>query len=51
MGGHPAFKGLEEFNITEDQFKDFKEAFDIFDVDGSGTIDKRELRAVMKTSG
>ena len=47
----PGLEGLEEFNITEDQFKEFKDAFDLFDIDGSGTIDKKELRAVMKASG
>ena len=44
---NPAMYGLEGYTITEEQFKELKEAFDLFDVDGSATIDKKELRKVL----
>ena len=37
-------EGLDGYNITEEQFKELKEAFDLFDLDGSATIDKKELK-------
>ena len=36
---------------TRAQVKEFKEAFDIFDVDGGGTITAEELGEVMKSLG
>jgi dTDP-4-amino-4,6-dideoxygalactose transaminase len=33
--------------LTEDEIEEIKEAFDLFDTDGSGTIDPKELRAAM----
>ena len=37
--------------MTRAQVKEFKEAFDIFDVDGGGTITAEELGEVMKSLG
>ncbi len=33
--------------LTEDEIEEIKEAFDLFDTDGSGSIDPKELRAAM----
>lgn len=33
--------------LTEDEVEEIKEAFDLFDTDGSGSIDPKELRAAM----
>ena len=38
-------------NLTEDQIADFKEAFSLFDKDGSGTITVKELGSVMTSLG
>lgn len=37
--------------LTEDQKGEIKEAFDLFDTDGSGSIDSKELRVAMKALG
>ena len=37
--------------LTEDQKLEIKEAFDIFDSDKSGTIDRHELRVAMRAMG
>lgn len=37
--------------LTEDQKQEIKEAFDLFDTDGSGTIDQRELKVAMHALG
>ena len=37
--------------LTERQKKDIKEAFDLFDVDGSGTIDIKELNVALRALG
>ena len=37
--------------LTRAQVQEFKEAFDIFDVDGGGTITAEELGEVMKSLG
>ena len=34
-----ALEGIDELNLTEEQFKELKDAFDLFDIDGSATID------------
>eukprot|EP00330_Aristerostoma_sp_ATCC50986_P008228 CAMPEP_0114587238 /NCGR_PEP_ID=MMETSP0125-20121206/10251_1 /TAXON_ID=485358 ORGANISM="Aristerostoma sp., Strain ATCC 50986" /NCGR_SAMPLE_ID=MMETSP0125 /ASSEMBLY_ACC=CAM_ASM_000245 /LENGTH=44 /DNA_ID= /DNA_START= /DNA_END= /DNA_ORIENTATION= len=40
----------EDFTIdlTEDQRAEYKEAFELFDVDGNGHIEFDELKSVMK---
>ena len=30
---------MEELHLDEEQFKELKDSFDLFDIDGSGTID------------
>ena len=37
--------------ITEEQKQEIKEAFDLFDTDGSGTIDAKELKVAMRALG
>lgn len=38
-------------NLTEEQIAEFKEAFQIFDKDGSGNITTKELGTVMRSLG
>ena len=38
-------------SLTKEQLEEYKEAFDIFDKDGSGTITSDELRQVMTNLG
>jgi EF-hand domain pair len=38
-------------HVTDDQLKEFKEAFDLFDKDKSGSIDSTELGEVMRALG
>ena len=44
-------KGLQSRGLTEEQQAELKEAFDLFDADGSGEIDFRELKAAFKALG
>ena len=37
--------------LTEEQRQEIKEAFDLFDTDGSGKIDAKELKVAMKALG
>ena len=37
--------------LTEDQKVEVREAFDLFDTDGSGTIDAKELKVAMRALG
>ena len=37
--------------LSEEQITEYKEAFDLFDTDGSGSIDPKELRAAMQSLG
>lgn len=34
--------------LTEEQRQEIREAFDLFDTDGSGTIDAKELKVAMR---
>ena len=45
----PARKGRTE--LTEEQRQEIKEAFDLFDTDGSGRIDAKELKVAMRALG
>ena len=38
-------------NLTEEQKQEIREAFDLFDSDGSGTIDASELKTAMNALG
>merc|ERR1711964_278499 len=37
--------------MGEEQKQEIKEAFDLFDIDGSGTIDAKELKVAMRALG
>ena len=37
--------------LTEEQKQEIKEAFDLFDTDGSGNIDQKELKGAMRALG
>ena len=37
--------------LTEEQKQEIREAFDLFDADGSGTIDVKELKVAMRALG
>ncbi|KAH8061465.1 hypothetical protein JL722_4089 [Aureococcus anophagefferens] len=40
----------KKFELTEEQKQEIREAFDLFDTDGSGTIDAKELKVAMRAS-
>lgn len=44
-------KKFERPGLTEDEIEEIKEAFDLFDTDGSGSIDPKELKAAMTSLG
>ncbi|XP_045058407.2 centrin-4 [Desmodus rotundus] len=44
-------KRAAKIELAETQKQDIKEAFDLFDVDGSGTIDVKELKIAMQALG
>eukprot|EP01066_Platyproteum_vivax_P008937 Platyproteum_vivax@DN387_c0_g1_i1.p1 len=41
----------KDFQLTEEQKVEIKEAFDLFDTDGSGSIDKEEILTAFKALG
>jgi len=43
-------KGQQQ-GLTEEQKQEIREAFDLFDTDGSGTIDAKELKVAMRALG
>ena len=45
-----ASKG-DKFALTEEQKQEIREAFDLFDTDGSGSIDAKELKVAMRALG
>jgi Ca2+-binding EF-hand superfamily protein len=51
--GKPKFNANKYLRpgLTEDEIEEIKEAFDLFDTDGSGSIDPKELRAAMQSLG
>uniref|UniRef100_A0A3Q3VXX3 EF-hand domain-containing protein n=1 Tax=Mola mola TaxID=94237 RepID=A0A3Q3VXX3_MOLML len=40
-----------KIDLTEEQKQEIKEAFDLFDTDGTGTIDVKELKVAMRALG
>jgi Ca2+-binding protein (EF-Hand superfamily) len=52
-GGKQPFnpKLYEKPGLTEDEILEIKEAFDLFDTDGGGSIDPKELKAAMVSLG
>ena len=45
------WRKYERPGLMQDEIEEIKEAFDLFDTDGSGTIDPKELRAAMQSLG
>merc|ERR1711991_1124475 len=44
-------QNMAKHGLTQDQVEEIKEAFDLFDTDGSGSIDVNELKVAMKALG
>ncbi len=44
-------KAFERPGLTEDEIEEIREAFNLFDTDGSGLIDPKELKAAMQSLG
>eukprot|EP00500_Bicosoecida_sp_ms1_P000410 CAMPEP_0203809062 /NCGR_PEP_ID=MMETSP0115-20131106/2023_1 /ASSEMBLY_ACC=CAM_ASM_000227 /TAXON_ID=33651 /ORGANISM="Bicosoecid sp, Strain ms1" /LENGTH=216 /DNA_ID=CAMNT_0050717775 /DNA_START=21 /DNA_END=672 /DNA_ORIENTATION=+ len=44
-------KTYERPGLSEEEIEEIKEAFNLFDTDGSGTIDPKELKAAMQSLG
>ncbi|XP_004579668.1 centrin-1 [Ochotona princeps] len=44
-------KSCPKPELTEEQKQEVREAFDLFDADGSGTIDVKELKVAMRALG
>ena len=42
---------VERAGLTKEERDEIREAFNLFDTDGSGTIDPKELKAAMKSLG
>merc|ERR1712025_503372 len=51
MGAPKAASGKKQTELDESQKQEIKEAFDLFDTDGSGNIDIKELTIAMKALG
>jgi len=49
LGTKSTKRGRNE--LTEEQRQEIKEAFDLFDTDGSGRIDAKELKVAMRALG
>uniref|UniRef100_A0A3Q2PQT3 Centrin 4 n=1 Tax=Fundulus heteroclitus TaxID=8078 RepID=A0A3Q2PQT3_FUNHE len=47
----PRKKTHSKTELTEEQRQEIKEAFDLFDTDGNGTIDVKELKVAMRALG
>jgi Ca2+-binding EF-hand superfamily protein len=43
--------GKKQTELTEEQKKEIKEAFDLFDTDGSGEVSTQELKVAMRALG
>uniref|UniRef100_A0A0E0M766 EF-hand domain-containing protein n=1 Tax=Oryza punctata TaxID=4537 RepID=A0A0E0M766_ORYPU len=50
-GGYRREKQVRKKRLTAQKRKEIKEAFDLFDTDGSGTIDPKELNVAMRALG
>lgn len=46
-----AAKTFERPGLSEEEIEEIREAFNLFDTDGSGTIDPKELKAAMQSLG
>uniref|UniRef100_A0A7S0L1H3 EF-hand domain-containing protein n=1 Tax=Coccolithus braarudii TaxID=221442 RepID=A0A7S0L1H3_9EUKA len=50
-GSRAAARKGGKAELTEEQKQEIREAFDLFDTDGSGTIDAKELKVAMRALG
>ena len=50
-GGKKPAKSYERPGLSEEEIEEIREAFNLFDTDGSGTIDPKELKAAMQSLG
>jgi hypothetical protein len=50
-GSKRAAKTYERPGLSEEEIEEIREAFNLFDTDGSGTIDPKELKAAMQSLG
>ncbi|XP_062250373.1 uncharacterized protein cetn4 [Platichthys flesus] len=48
---NPRKKAGPKVDLTDEQRLEIKEAFDLFDTDGTGTIDVKELKVAMRALG
>jgi centrin-1 len=51
VANKPAGGSRTKIELTEEQRQEIKEAFDLFDTDGSGSIDAKELKVAMRALG
>lgn len=51
LGGMPRKKTGPKPELTEEQKQEIRDAFDLFDTDGTGTIDAKELKVAMRALG
>jgi len=42
---------IERPGLTDEEIEEIREAFNLFDTDGSGSIDPKELKAAMQSLG
>lgn len=49
--GKKSAKSYERPGLSEEEIEEIREAFNLFDTDGSGTIDPKELKAAMQSLG
>merc|ERR1711985_57091 len=51
LGQPRGLKKAGRSELTEEQKQEIREAFDLFDTDGSGAIDAKELKVAMRALG
>merc|ERR1712045_146249 len=51
MGNLASRKKAPKIELTEEQKTEIREAFDLFDTDGTGRIDVKELKVTMRALG
>merc|ERR1712151_591145 len=49
--GRGAAKTYERPGLSKEEIEEIREAFNLFDTDGSGTIDPKELKSAMQSLG
>uniref|UniRef100_A0A8D0CG98 Calglandulin n=1 Tax=Salvator merianae TaxID=96440 RepID=A0A8D0CG98_SALMN len=51
LGGSQRRRSVLKHELSEEQKQEIREAFDLFDTDGSGSIDIKELKVAMRALG